>query len=75
MGFADLLSTVLLYHMAKHLDTVTSFTWLYGLLIVSSLSLVIAQALSPGVSVLFTLSILGMRIASFASYLNYVTVA
>ena len=74
MGFADLLSTVLVYHMAKHLDTATSFTWLYGLLIVSSLSLVIAQALSPGISVLFTLSILGMRIASFASYLNYVTV-
>ena len=42
VGFVDLLSTVLVYHMAKHLDIITLFTWLYGLLIVSSLSLVIA---------------------------------
>ena len=82
VGLADFCSTLLVYYMAKRQGFIKVIMWLFGLLIVSSISLVITLAtssasdpdadLSPGLAALLTCSIIGMRIASFASYVCYV---
>ena len=83
MGLSDMFSCVLTYFLATSLSTVRVFTWLFSLLILSSMSLTITMAttsasdpdsdLSPQLAALLTLSIIGMRVAAFSSFnVNYV---
>lgn len=81
MGCADIVATLLYYFLVTRVGMVRSFTYLYGLLTVSSMGLVITMAVTgadelrvvePGLSATLSLLIIGMRIASFSTFaINY----
>jgi len=81
MGCADFVATFIYYIMITRTGVVKSFIGLFGLLVVSSIGLVITMAVteaeelvnvSPGLSAGLSLLIIGMRIAAFSTFaINY----
>lgn len=81
MGIADIVATGLFYILVSKLGMILAFLILFGLLAVSSITLVITLAITkaeellvvePGLSACLSLMIIGMRIAAFGSFaINY----
>jgi hypothetical protein len=81
MGLADVVSVVIYLVMVSKVGVVRSFTYLFGLLAVSSVGLVVVmeaskaqdlEVVQPGLSASLSLLIIGMRIASFSTFaINY----
>lgn len=81
MGAADIFATFLYYFLVTRVGMVRGFTYLFGLLAVSSIALVITMAVTgaeemrvvePGLSAGLSILIFCMRIAAFSTFaINY----
>lgn len=81
MGVADIVATAFYYILITHCGIIKAFMYLFGLLAVSSMGLVItlavtnaeeAKNIEAGLSATLSILIIGMRIASFATFaVNY----